>query len=224
MIKAILFDMDGVLVDSEHLWTQTKIYVLRKYKIPHSRLLAVNTIGLRLKEVVDYWFKTENLFYKVGLEKGLIINEINDSIIYYYTKQSTPIPYVAQALEFLKNQGFLIGLASVSNLNLINTFLSKNGLNSYFDKIISGEAVAKGKPHPEIYVKLTHLLDQPPGSCLAIEDSYNGLKSSKSARIPSVFFTNGKALKNDPRARISDYQIRSFSEIDQSFIMRVNQP
>ncbi len=224
MIKAVLFDMDGVLVDSEHLWTQTKIYVLKKYGVPHSRLLAINTIGLRLKEVVGYWFKTEELFKKNGLEEDLIIKEINDSIIYYYARQSLPIPYVGQALKLLKNQGLLIGLASVSNLNLINTFLEKNGLIGYFDKIISGEAVAKGKPHPEIYIKLTRLLGQQPSSCLAIEDSYNGLKASKSAQIPSIFFTNGKIFKNDPRTAISDYQIRSFKEIDRSFISKINQP
>lgn len=212
MTKAVLFDMDGVLLQSEHIWIQAKTYVLKKYNIPHSRLLSLRTIGLRLDEVVEYWFEHEKkAFQKLNLKKDLLISEITDSVSYYYEKVSHPSEYLEHALEALAHNNYILGIASVSPSKLIHSFLVKNSLVHYFDRIISGESVTYAKPHPEIYLKLASMFGLKPAECVAVEDSLNGLRSVQAARMRSVFY-NPNNEQDDVRLKLATYTINSFTE------------
>lgn len=212
MTKAVLFDMDGVLLQSEHIWIKAKTYVLQKYHIPHSRLLSLHTIGLRLDEVVDYWFEHERLaFRKLNLKKKMLIQEITDSVTYYYEKVSHPSENLEQVLQNLLKKNILLGIASVSPLRLIQSFLIKNSLYHYFDQIISGEAVTYAKPHPEIYLKLASRFSLSPAECVAVEDSLNGLRSVHLARMRSIFY-NPNADQDTDRLQLATYTIQSFAE------------
>lgn len=212
MTKAVLFDMDGVLLQSEHIWIKAKTYVLKKYNIPHSRLLSLRTIGLRLDEVVEYWFNQERTaFQKLNIKKEVLMKEITDSVSYYYEKVSHPSEYLEQALNLLAHNNFTLGIASVSPSKLIHSFLLKNSLTHYFEKIVSGESVEFAKPHPEIYLKLASLFSLKPKECIAVEDSLNGLKSVNAAQMRSIFY-NPNNEQDVNRLQLATYTIQSFSE------------
>jgi sugar-phosphatase len=189
MRKAVLFDMDGVLLQSEPIWISAKTHVLRKHHIPHSRLLSLQTIGLRLDEVVDYWFAHEQALKRERLEKEYLIHEITKSVEHFYERLARPSESLESALKKLKSNNFILGIASVSPMRLIQTFLTKNMLSEYFDHIISGELVQHSKPDPEIYLALAHDLGIQPSDCVAIEDSLNGLKSVQAAHMRPIFYS-----------------------------------
>ena len=145
MIDTVIFDMDGLLIDSEPLWGQAMREVFASVGVELSMELASHTTGLRTAEVVDYW---HNYFKWKGKSTEQVTNEIIDSVTDKIIKKGKPMKGLDYILDFFEKRKFKMGLASSSPLRLIDAATTHFGIKDRFQVISSAEFESHGKPHP----------------------------------------------------------------------------
>ena len=212
--KAVIFDMDGVLIDSEPVWKIAMQAVFDEVGCGLTKKDFQKTVGLRLDEVILFWYN------HTGWE-GLTTQEVEEKIVQrmveLISKDGKPLIGVIETLQFLKAKGLKIGLATSSYSILIETVLTKLNIKSYFDFTHSAELESHGKPHPAVYLTVAEKLGVVPTECLVIEDSLNGIISGKAARM-SVVCIPEKTHNPEPRLILADYQFETMLD----FLNEVN--
>ncbi len=178
-IKAVLFDMDGVLIDAKEWHYEALNRALDLFGMTISRFDHLTTFdGLPTRK------KLEILSIERGLPKELheFINEIKQiytmEIVHTKCKPSFIHEYT---LSKLKAAGYRLGLCSNSSRQTVDTMMEKSNLKNYFDVMISNEDVLKGKPDPEMYLKAIKIFELLPRECLVVEDNENGIKAAKAS-------------------------------------------
>ena len=198
---AVIFDMDGVLIDSEPLWKIAMEEVFKSVGCALTRKDFQKTVGLRLDEVIQYWYE------HTGWENATP-KEVEDAIvnrmIELLNENGTPLKGVVETLEFLKQKDKKIGLATSSYTVLIDTVLDALHIRHYFDFTHSAENESHGKPHPAVYLTVANHLQIQPKKCLVIEDSLNGIISGKAARMTVVCIPE-KSHSPEPKLSLADY-------------------
>lgn len=212
-----IFDMDGVLIDSEPLWYEAANDAFMPYGIQLNPTEYARSIGLRTKEFVDYWLK------EYGVNSSLapsIEAEINTLVINKIDQKGMVMPGVLATLEQLKTRGYSIGLATSSPTALINVVVDKLNIRSYFSAFASAENLPFGKPHPQVYLNCAMALEQPASRCFCVEDSFNGLISAKSARMFCIAIP-APEFRHQPRFQAADLILNSLEEFDLDNIERL---
>ena len=211
-ITTIIFDMDGVLFDSENLDKKVWLQMADEYGIkdimkafeecigtPDSNIVSVldryiaksginnqtPASTLKLKETVENVKKTGKD------ESGLTGAEFRSRSLVLFDKyvdeQGMPLKYyAAECLDYLKKKGYQLGLASSTPVDRVKPQLTDTGLIGYFDDIIGGGMFEKGKPDPEIFLKSCERLGSVPEECIVIEDSFNGIRAAYSAGMKPI--------------------------------------
>jgi HAD superfamily hydrolase (TIGR01509 family) len=175
--------MDGVLIDSEPLWSEATDEVFKKYGIQVTQIQYSTTTGLRTKEFVHYWFS----FYKIPLEKALQAEkEIVETVVQKINQKGKPMPGLSHIFNFFIDRKFKIGMATSSGFAVINTVIDRLGIRNYLQAISSADDLDFGKPHPQVYLNCAEKLDAAPSNCICFEDSFNGLIAAKAARMKCV--------------------------------------
>ena len=176
--KAVIFDMDGVLIDSEPIWREALIYVFGSYNIKLTEEMCATTMGMRIDEVVNHWCRR----FEIKEENpDLIVNNIVDKVISLVKEKGKVKKGVTKFLDYLNNNGYKVAIASSSYQRIIEIVVDKIDIRKYFDILVSAEFEERGKPHPAIYISTAKKLDVEPDNCLVVEDSVNGVLSAKSA-------------------------------------------
>jgi HAD superfamily hydrolase (TIGR01509 family) len=211
MIKAVIYDMDGVIIDSEPLWREALIICFNEVGFDFSQDKCRRTQGMRLIEVVEYWYAEQPWEGKsiIDVEQE-ILQKITELII----EKGEEMKGVADSLNYFKSRGYKIALASSSALSLINIVLDKLNLINEFEVVNSAENLEFGKPHPEIFINTAKELNVNPIECLVIEDSFHGVLAAKAA-IMKVIAIPEEKYHNDTRFSIADYNIKSLNEIQE---------
>lgn len=218
MIKAVIYDMDGVLIDSEPLWRKAEIRSFAKFNISLTEDMCKMTTGLREDEVVAYWFREFHV--KSGNEK-LIEKQIWKYIIELIQTESKPKDGVFESLEFFKKKNLKLALASTSAMILINTVIDKFQIRDYFEVIHSAEFEKNGKPHPDVYISTAKKLGAHTIECVAIEDSFNGIIAAKAAKMKCVAIPEKEFLE-DKRLGIADVVLSSLNEVNDDLLEKLN--
>lgn len=213
-IKAIIYDMDGVLINSEPLWREAEIITFKKVGLNFTEEMCRETMGMRLYEVVEYW---HNKMPWEGMTLKEVEKELLKTVTALIVKNGKAMEGVVASLEYFKSKGYPIALASSSAMKLIITVLNKLKIASYFEVINSAENLPFGKPHPEIFIKTAQELGVNPVDCLVIEDSFNGVLAAKAA-LMNVIVIPDEESKNDPRFVIADQQLESLLAIENSLV------
>jgi len=207
--KAVIFDMDGVLIDSEPVWKIAMQAVFDEVGCNLTKKDFQKTVGLRLDEVIKYWHQ------HAGWE-SVSPKEVEDRIVQkmveLLSNDGKPLTGVVDTLKHLKKEGVKIGLATSSYSILIDTVLDKLGIREYFDFTHSAELEDFGKPHPAVYLTVAKKLEVNPLECLVIEDSLNGIISGKAARMKVVCIPE-KTHNPEPKLIIADYQFETMADL-----------
>ncbi len=183
MIEAVIFDMDGLLIDSEPLWREAEIKVFRSLGIDFTEAMCLKTVGYRIDEVVAYWRK----HFELGQQSDtLIANHVIDELIILINQQGKEMPGVHYILNFFSERKIKTGIATSSSYRIIDAVMAKLEIQNYFEAMHSAEHEVYGKPHPAVYLHAAGKLNVDPTHCLAFEDSFNGILSAKSARMKCV--------------------------------------
>jgi len=206
---AVIFDMDGVLIDSEPLW---KIAMEEVFRAVGSNLTKADfqkTVGLRIDEVVRFWYQYEG-WKNVTPEK--IEQDIVNRMVSLIKAHGKPLEGVPETLRFLSENNKKIGLATSSYAILIDAVLEVLELSSFFDFTHSAEHEDFGKPHPAVYLTTAEKLGVSPVRCLVVEDSLNGIISAKAARMKVVCIPE-KTHYVEPKLALADHRFESMSEM-----------
>ncbi|MEO9533912.1 MAG: hexitol phosphatase HxpB [Crocinitomicaceae bacterium] len=199
-MKAVIFDMDGVLIDSEPLWKIAEIGAFKKVGIDLTNTDCEETVGLRMDEVVQLWYD------RVGWT-GRTLKEVEDDVINILIaeikEKGQALPGVHETLNILKAAGYKIGLATSSADRILQVVIDKLEIRSYFDILHSAEFEEYGKPHPAVFITAAKKLGVPVNQCLVIEDSFNGVLAAKAARMKVIAIPE-KTHDYDQRLKISD--------------------
>jgi HAD superfamily hydrolase (TIGR01509 family) len=210
---AVIYDMDGVLTDSEPLWKIAMEEVFASVGCALTRQDFQKTVGLRIDEVVVYW-------HGVAPWEVVTPKEVEEMIIQrmisLLTERATALTGVVESLEFFKAQGKKIGLATSSYEVLIETILETLKIRHFFDAVHSAEREAYGKPHPAVYLTTSRELGVLPQRCLVVEDSLNGIISAKAARM-TVICVPEKTHTPEPKLALADFQFDNLSEVVSHF-------
>jgi mannitol-1-/sugar-/sorbitol-6-/2-deoxyglucose-6-phosphatase len=211
MIEAVIFDLDGLLIDSEPLWQEAEILVFKQVNLMLTPELCRHTQGLRIDEVVDYWYQQ---YPWTNLTKLAVEELIVAQVIELIQLKGEPLPGVEQAISFFQRQNVKIALASSSAAIIIQAALQKLNLTEVFVEVYSAEAEVLGKPHPGVYLTTAQKLAVLPQSCLALEDSLNGVLAAKAARMKCIAIPEALQQQN-PKFAIADQILKSLDEINE---------
>lgn len=212
-IHAAIFDMDGLLIDSEPLWEQAEHEIMASLGVDISRRHELpETLGLRIDVVVDLWF---NLAPWSGPSCGEVTSRVIKRVIELVEQQRPLMPGVVDALKLCKAQGLKIGLASASPLPMLEKVLEIFELGKYFDTVASAEHLPHSKPHPQVYLNAAAQLNISPLHCVALEDSVNGMIASKAARMRSIVVPIAESL-SDPRWSLAEVKLDSLERLTAS--------
>ena len=177
-MKAAIFDMDGLLLDSEPLWKKAEIVVFNSIGVPLTEELCRETVGVRLDGVVRHWqrkfpWQTESL----ESVEARILEEVSRLVV----EHGKLMPGVSETIEMLRRENYALAVASSSPLQLIRTALEKFAIIELFSVLHSAEFEEKGKPDPAVYLSAMSRLGFEPDDCVAFEDSVPGVRAAKSA-------------------------------------------
>jgi mannitol-1-/sugar-/sorbitol-6-/2-deoxyglucose-6-phosphatase len=218
MIKAVIFDMDGLLIDSEPFWQEAEINIFSTVGLHLTREMCMQTMGYKISEVIPYWYNRKPWS---GKSFEQLESEIFEEAIRLIVEKGEPMPGVKYILDFFKERKLKIGLASTSPMRIINTVLSKLSITHYFEMLNSAEYEEYGKPHPAVFINGAKKLDIETHSCLVFEDSFNGLIAAKAARMKTISIPD-KYYFNQAKFDIADFKLNSLLEFNDSHLEQLN--
>lgn len=207
MIKAVIFDMDGVLIDSEPVHFESDKLTFRDYGLEVTDSVLYNYVGTSNSEM---WKRLRIEFNIPATVDEILKKQMKYKKQLFSGETLIPVEGVAELLRLLKNSGAAIGLASSSPRDFIQLIIESLRIDDFFQVIVSGEEVNKGKPEPDIFLKTAELLGAAPYECIVIEDSENGVRAAKSAGMKSIGYRNPNSGCQDLSA--SSYIVDSISE------------
>ena len=204
MVRAVIFDLDGVLVESEQLWDAARRDVVAQHGA-HWRDDATRAMqGMSSVEWAAYLHDTLG----VELPTDEIVALVVDDLLDRYSQHLPLLPGAVEAVRRLGAQ-WPLGLASSSNREVIDAVLRSAGLDDAFAVTLSSEEVERGKPAPDVYLEVARRLGEEPGDCAAIEDSTNGIRSANAAgchviALPNREYPPDDAVLRDAAAVLHD--------------------
>jgi len=158
--------MDGLLIDSEPFWQEAEIIALSRVGVSIDILDCQKTMGLRVDEAVDFWYKQ---FPWQNLSKKEVEELMMENVMRLVQEKGAAKPGVKYALDFLKAKGIKIAVASSSHMRIIKQVVEKMNIGRYFDELHSAEFEEHGKPHPGVYLTAAKKLDVPTQNCISFE-------------------------------------------------------
>jgi HAD superfamily hydrolase (TIGR01509 family) len=217
MLRAVIFDMDGVIIDSQpyHFAVEEKIF--RKKGIAVSIEESHSFVGMAGDRM---WSQVKNKFGLKESIRELMAFDNRIRVNYFASLENVrPMPGIIELLEELRRNTIKIALASSSSVEVVNVFMSKLGIGHYFQHIISGDFVEKGKPAPDIFIHTAQALQESAADCVVIEDSANGVKAAKLAGMKCIGFKN--ANSGDQDLSLADTVIDDFGKLNVAIIEKL---
>jgi sugar-phosphatase len=209
--NTVIFDMDGLLIDSEPLWMEASTEVFAYYGKKLSANEYATTTGLRTSEFVSWWLRDYN-FDQLELEKAG--QNIVELVIKKIKQKGKPMTGYDHIIEFFYNKKFKIGLATSSPMSIVDTVTDLLGVGKYIEVKTSAEKLDYGKPHPQVYLECATSLKASPMQCICFEDSINGMIAVKAARMKCVVVPAYHQNK-DERWSVADLKISSLKNFNE---------
>ncbi len=210
-LNTVIFDIDGLLVDSEPLWNEAAAEVFNEYGVDLTEDQYKTTTGLRTKEFVQWWFG----YFKIGKEENAFAEKkIVERVLHKIETKGTILPGVDYIFDFFSKKQFKIGLATSSPPTLIELVIEMTGIRKHLHATASAEDLLFGKPHPQVYLNCAAQLNSSPLACICFEDSFNGMIAVKSARMKCVIVPHSSQT-NEKRWGAADLKLSSLQNFSE---------
>ena len=216
ILNTVIFDMDGLLIDSEPLWYEAAQESLKQFNVHIEEEAYNTTTGLRTPEFLQHWFKVFDIdAMHLSATEVDILNRVTKKI----TSEGRMMDGVENAIKIFSDAGFKIGLASSSPYSVINAVLEKTQLKNSFTVVSSAEHLAYGKPHPQVFLDCAAALQSEPTNCICVEDSFNGLIAAKAAKMKCIIVPHPSQYEMD-RWNIADLKLKSLRDLEHSSLKK----
>lgn len=218
MIEAVVFDLDGVLLDSERLWDDARRLVVERHGGQWRDQATAAMQGMSSVE----WSAYLRQELGVGLDEGRIVDAVLAILLERYRRELPLLPGALDAVGRIGSR-WPLGLASSSNRPVIDEVLAVRGLAAAFRVTVSSEEVPRGKPHPDVYLEATRRLGAAPGRCVAVEDSVNGIRAARAAGLRVVAVPNRDFPPPAEELAAADLVVESLSDLTVDAIARLDE-
>jgi beta-phosphoglucomutase len=214
--KAVIFDMDGVLVDTEPLHVQNEKQMFRKLGLDISDQEHAGYMGTATDVMWEQIVRERKLPFEISeLTKQTIQQEIP---FFESMDKIDPMPGLVNLLEKMKQEGIPMAVASSSDAVIISIILDKSGLGKYFLHALSSGEIGRSKPEPDIFLHVANMLGVAPENCIVFEDSKNGIKAAKAAGMYCIAYSGGGSGHQDQNQ--ADCRITNYNEIDIEMLLK----
>lgn len=210
---ALIFDMDGVLVDSEPLWRIAMIKGFAEAGIHLSEDDCRKTQGTRFKEVVQGWLQISGNKSDPRLLENRVLQILVETIL----QEGKSMPRIPELLAYCKSKNIRCGLATSSSELLMNAVLDKLNFRPYFRTLVSAEHMAHGKPHPQVFMECAEQLGVKANRCLVLEDSVNGVIAAKAAQM-QVIAVPDPDHRTQRQFALADYCFEDFHQAEKKIL------
>ena len=208
MIEAVVFDLDGVLIQSEEVWDEVRGAYVRERGGRWDAQVQRALMGMSSVE----WSRYLHEVAGVPDDPETINEEVVRRMLVAYRQRLPLIDGAVAAVQRLAAR-YRLGLASSSNRTLIDAVLDLAGVAQYFEATVSSEEVARGKPAPDVYLEAARRLGVEPVRCVAVEDSHAGIRSAKSAGMQVISIPNPTYPPDADSLAQADVTIRSLDDL-----------
>ena len=215
--RAVIFDLDGVLADSEPWWNQIDAKLLAEHGVSYRGEYHRNVLGVSYRVAVEFY---KNAFH-ISASVEELMRRRGEIATDFFANRVGLFPSAKTTLEQLREMKLHLAVATTSVSASARPFLDRTGIRSLFSVVVTGDEVQQGKPHPDIYMRTAKKLGVAPEACLVIEDALAGIAAAKAANmrvaaIPDKRFVDPREYENE-----ADYVLGSLSEIP-SLIRRIS--
>jgi HAD superfamily hydrolase (TIGR01509 family) len=207
-LEAVIFDMDGVLIDSQPLHFETDNWLLKSFNIDPAKVDLTVTQG---KSNPDIW---RGLIERFGITTPLdeiMRRSVEIKLKLFAERECVPIAGIPELLQSIRAGKVPCAVASSSAEAVVTLVLKKIGVRDFFDIVVSGESVTKSKPEPEVFLKTASLLGIRPENCVVVEDAMHGVTAAKRAGMKCVGYKNRNTGKQD--LSLADFAVDKISDI-----------
>jgi len=209
MLSALIFDLDGVLADSEPWWNEIDAKLLAEYRVTYRGEYHQNVIGVSYRLVVEFYKKALGLSVpteEMMRRRGEIATE-------FFANRVGLFASVKEALEELRQMKLHLAIATSSVAASARPFLDRHQLTGFFEVIVTGEEVERGKPAPDIYLCAAEKLNVSAEKCLVVEDSLSGIAAGKAAKMRVAAIPDRRFVDPSKYQKAADYVLNSVKEL-----------
>src|SRR5438876_6631771 len=207
--RAVIFDLDGVLADSEPWWNEIDKELLGEYGVTYRGEYHRNVLGVSYRLAVEFYKKV----FGLSAPTEELMRRRGEIAAEFFTKRVGLFPSTRAVLEELRQMNLRLAVATSSVSASARPFLDRHRLTAFFDVIVTGEEIERGKPAPDIYLRAAEKLGVPTDACLVIEDALSGIAAAKAARMRVAAIPDTRFVDLREYEKEADYVLRDLSEI-----------
>jgi HAD superfamily hydrolase (TIGR01509 family) len=209
MLSAIIFDLDGVLADSEPWWTEIDAKLLAEHGVTYRGEYHRNVVGVSYRLAVEFY---KNAF-GLSVATDEMMRRRGEIATEFFANRVGLFPNVKEVLEELRQMKLHLAIATSSVSASARPFLDRHGLTKFFEVIVTGEEVEHGKPAPDIYLCAAQKLGIPAEACLVVEDALPGVAAAKAASMRVVAIPDRRFVDPHEYEKEADYVLNSLKEL-----------
>lgn len=217
-IKAVIFDLDGTLIDSMWLWESIDVEYLGRHNIELPQSLQKDIEGMSFTETANYFKERFNIPDSIDKIK----DDWNNMAWDYYKHKVELKDGVIDFLNYLQDNNILMGIGTSNSKELVNVIITKYNIGHYFTSIRTSCEVDRGKPYPDIYLKVAEDLEVNPRDCIVFEDVPNGIIAGKKAgmKVCAIYDEFTKHVDNEKK-ELADYYIMNYKELKKDSVLEI---
>jgi HAD superfamily hydrolase (TIGR01509 family) len=207
--EAVVFDLDGVLADSEPWWNQIDTKLLSEHGIDYRGEYHRNVLGVSYRVAIEFY---KSVFHISAPVEELMRRRGEIAVDFFATRVGL-FPSAKRTLEDLHKMKLHLAVATSSVSASARPFLERTGIRGFFDAVVTGDEVERGKPDPEIYLRTAQELGVVPGACLVIEDALAGIAAAKAANMRVAAVPDTRFVDQREYEEAADYVLGNLSDI-----------